>query len=89
MEFLNRTPNFEGNMLKVLKGERPERATLFELYLSTNQIERLSQIPCPGDTPTDRLRMTVSAMAHAGYDYATCLALRMNFKITGTAIFRR
>lgn len=57
MEFLNRTPNFEGNMLKALKGERPERATLFELYLSTNQIERLSQIPCPGDTPTDRLHM--------------------------------
>ena len=83
MDFLNRKPNFEGNMLKVLKGERPERATLFELYLSTNQIERLSQIPCPGDTPTDRLRMTVSAMAHAGYDYATCYASQLDFENDG------
>lgn len=63
MEFLNRTPNFAGDMLKAKKGERPEWATLFELYLSTNQIERLSQIPCPGDTPIERLHMTVSSGA--------------------------
>lgn len=76
---LKRQPDFENNILKVLKGERPERATLFELFLSNGQIKRLSQIPCPGDTPTDFLRMTVSAMAYAGYDYAACHASDLHF----------
>ncbi|MBR7185401.1 MAG: hypothetical protein IKD37_07315 [Clostridia bacterium] len=75
----NRQPDFENNLLKVLKGERPERATLFELFLSKKWYERLSQIPYPGDTFLDQLRLTVSAMAHAGYDYATCNASPMVF----------
>ena len=74
-----RQPDFERNLLKVLKGERPQRATLFELYLSKAYVKRMSQIPCPGQTPTDDLRMTVSAMAHVGYDYATCYASQLSF----------
>ena len=74
-----RQPDFDNNILKVLKGERPQRATLFELFLSRNHIEALSRIPCPGDTPTDYLRMTASAMAYAGYDYATCYASDLRF----------
>lgn len=74
-----RQPDFDNNILKVLKGERPQRATLFELFLSRNHIEALSQIPCPGDTSTDYLRMTASAMAYAGYDYATCYASDLRF----------
>lgn len=79
----NRKPDFENNLLKVLKGECPNRATLFELFLSRKQIERLSQISCSNETPVDRLRMTVSAMAHAGYDYATCYASQLVFKNSG------
>ncbi|MBR2459947.1 MAG: hypothetical protein IKB34_01775 [Clostridia bacterium] len=75
----NRKPDFENNILKVMKGERPERATLFELFLSPNQVNRLSQIPCPGNSDTDRLRMVVSAMEYAGYDYATCHASNLAF----------
>ena len=77
---LNRQPDFNNNILKVLKGERPERATLFELFLSSQQIRRLSQIPRPGDTPLDDMRMTISAMAYAGYDYATCHASDLQFE---------
>jgi uroporphyrinogen decarboxylase len=77
---LNRQPDFSNNILKVLKGERPERATLFELFLSSRQIRRLSQIPRPGDTPVDYMRMTISAMAYAGYDYATCYGSDLRFE---------
>ena len=78
-KLFHRQPDFENNMLKVLKGERPERATLFELFLSDQQIEKLSLISRPGETPTDSLRMTVSAMAHAGYDYASCHGSQLSF----------
>lgn len=76
---IKRQPDFENNLLKVLRGDRPQRATLFELYLSNAYIDRMAQIPCPGELPIDRLRMTVSAMAHLGYDYATCYASQLSF----------
>ena len=76
----HRQPDFENTILKVLQGKRPVRATLFELFLSPGHQQRLAQIPCPGDTPTDQLRVTVSAMAHAGYDYASTHASQLWFK---------
>ena len=79
MKEFKRQPDFENNLLKVLKGERPERATLCEPFVSWKKICRFSQIPCPGETPTDILRMTVSAMSYLGYDYAPCHASSVRF----------
>ncbi len=79
MKAFQRHPDFENNLLKVLKGERPARATLWELLISRQKIDRFSQIACPGDTPTDRLRMVVSAMSYLGYDYAFCHASSLSF----------
>lgn len=78
-ENFKRQPDFNGNILKVLQGNRPNRATLFELFLSKKHINYFSQIPCPGESATDQLRMTVSAMAYLGYDYANCYASPLKF----------
>ena len=76
----HRKPDFEGNMAKVLRGERPDRATLFELFLSPKHLERMAYTACDGNVPEDYLRMTVSAMAYAGYDYASTHASQLWFK---------
>ena len=79
IKVFQRRPDFENNLLKVLKGGRPERATLCEPFISKEKIARFSRIPCPGDTPTDQLRMSISAMSYLGYDYATCYASSIAF----------
>ena len=76
----NRTPDFENNLLKVLKGERPERATLFELFLSHNHILALAEENVTVKDYMDILRLNVKGMAAAGYDYATCYASALTFK---------
>lgn len=78
-ENFHRQPDFEHNFLKLLRGERPERATLAELFISKLHTEHLSRIPCPGDTVVDQMRMNISAMSYAGYDYATCHASQLSF----------
>ncbi len=75
----NRAPDFENNLLKVLKGERPERATLFELFLSTAHLEFLAGEKLASRDPVDILRLTVNGMKNAGYDYATCYASQLTF----------
>lgn len=79
MKEFQRRPDFENNLLKVLKGERPDRATLCEPFVSWKKITRFSQISLPIDTALDQLRMTVSAMAYLGYDYAPCHASSLTF----------
>lgn len=66
-----RQPDFERNLLRVLRGEKPQRATLFELFLNPTFYERLAGhgVQEPGEL--GYLRMTVDAMAAAGYDYAS------------------
>lgn len=76
----NRTPDFEHNLLRILKGEKPERATLFELILSNKFFQLLAGHPCPGSTPVDNLRWRIEAMANAGYDYAVCHACDLHFR---------
>ena len=80
----HRKPDFEGNMAKVLRGERPDRATLFELFLSPKHLERMAYMACDGNVPEDYLRRTVSAMAYAGYDYASTHASQLWFKHKAT-----
>ncbi len=65
-----RRPDFEHNLLRVLRGEKPERATLYELFLNDEYYERLAGHGfVPGDA-LSRMRMVIDAMAAAGYDYA-------------------
>ena len=75
-----RLPDFENNFLKVLECKRPQRATLCELFFSGRYVEIFSNIARTENTPTDELRMKISAMARAGYDYATCYASQITFK---------
>ena len=66
-----RKPDFERNTLRVLRRLKPERASLFELFLNPAYYARLAgRAPRPGDS-LDALRVTTEAMAAAGYDYAT------------------
>ena len=79
MKEFQRRPDFENNLLKVLKGERPDRATLCEPFVSWKKITRFSDISLPIDSALNQLRMTVSAMANLGYDYAPCHASSLRF----------
>ena len=65
-----RTPDFENNLLCALHGEKPKRATIFELFLYPELYEKLAGHGCePGD-PLSYKKMVVDAMAAGGYDYA-------------------
>ena len=66
-----RKPDFE-NLLKVLRRERPERPTLFELFLNDPLNRKLAGEEIA--SRTDRLaplRLWIHAYTNAGYDYAT------------------
>ncbi|MBO5355284.1 MAG: hypothetical protein J6B09_04375 [Clostridia bacterium] len=78
-----RTPNFEHNLLRVLKGEKPERATLFEMVIDRRHYELLAGYKCQGKTAMDHLRWRIDAMVNAGYDYVTCHACDMKFRPVG------
>ena len=75
-----RTPDFEHGILRVLHGERPVRATLYELFLNPVFYRRLAGHSAPEPGPLGDLRLTVEAMAAAGYDYATCQASAFHFR---------
>lgn len=74
-----RKPDFERNTLRVLQRGKPERASLFELFLNPTYYAKLAgREPVPGDS-LDSLRVTAEAMAAAGYDYATAHASNFAF----------
>lgn len=62
-----RKPDFERNLLRK---EKPDRATLFELFLTSAYYERLAGHRYYDDTRLGCLRTVAEAMAAAGYDYA-------------------
>ncbi|MBQ6706007.1 MAG: hypothetical protein IJN07_00655 [Clostridia bacterium] len=76
----NRVPDFNNNLLRVLKGEKPQRATLFELFLSDGHYSLLAGRNCNGNTAVDVLRWRIEAMAAGGYDYVTAHACDMGFR---------
>ncbi len=69
-----REPDFTGNTLRILSGQLPGRATLYELFLNRSYYERLAGREAKPYAGLEKLRLTVDAMAAAGYDYATTYA---------------
>ena len=67
-----RTPDFD-NLLAVFHREKPNRDTLYELFLNNRLYRRFCEPNHPAlalKTPLDLLRVFVSAYARAGYDYS-------------------
>ena len=74
-----RTPNFEDNLLRVLKGQCPERATLFEIIIDRKFYPILAGHEQEIGGELGALRFKTEALAKAGYDIAPCYA--SNFRI--------
>ena len=74
-----RRPDFEHNMLRVLRKEKPERATLFELFLNESSYRRLAGHDYPEEGPVGVLRLETEAMAAAGYDYSRVYGSEFRF----------
>lgn len=74
-----RKPDFEHNTLKILRGQKAERATLFEIFLNTEFYERLAGRKAKDASRLEQLKLVVDAMAIAGYDYATTHASDFTF----------
>ncbi len=75
-----REPDFENNLLRVLKGQKPERATLFELLFDAEYYPMLAGHKQQGDDAMSVLRLRVDAMSAAGYDYVSTHASDMRFR---------
>ncbi len=73
-----RTPDIT-NLHKVLRREKPARATLFELFLNESLYERLTGRAVPKGCSLERMKFLVDAYAAAGYDYASVSASAMSF----------
>lgn len=58
-----RTPDFENNTLRVLRGEKPERVPLFELFMNDPIYTRLAGHGLQEDTQLGHMRLIVDAMA--------------------------
>lgn len=75
-----RKPNFD-NFLKLLKCEKPERATLFELFLNDELYGRLAGKEYKSsDNEINRYEIIIKAFANAGYDYATVYGSDITFE---------
>lgn len=74
-----RTPDFENNTLRVLRGEKPNRVPLFELFMNDTIYTELAGHGRQDDTQLGHMRLIVDAFAAAGYDYATCNILEFGF----------
>jgi len=80
MKLHNRKPDIE-NLYKVLRREKPDRPTLFELFMNLPLYERLAGRKLTTQKPDDpraaeaaaleNLKLVVDAYTVAGYDYAT------------------
>lgn len=63
------TPDF-GQLLKVLRHEKPDRPVLFELFLSTAMYEHFAGYKADMTDPLSAMRLRVDGSVNAGYDYA-------------------
>ncbi|MDR1531687.1 MAG: hypothetical protein LBS62_05815 [Clostridiales bacterium] len=74
MKLHSRKPCIE-NFYKLLNNQRPERPTLFELFLNYPLYTRLAERELPArseDPDLEYLKLVVEAYTAAGYDYSTC-----------------
>lgn len=76
-------PDFENNTLKILKGKRPERATLFELFIDTAVCKSIVGHDFEDNTPSGVIKLRAEAMHSLGYDFATCHASSLRFPPKG------
>jgi len=68
-----REPDFE-NLLKVLRRQKPDRPTLFELFMNGRVYNRLAgENTLPDNAPLAPLSMAIRAFANGGYDYTTLM----------------
>ncbi len=65
-----RKPDFENNLLRILQKKKPQRGTIYELFLNNEYYERLSGHSWDKKTELSYMQMVIDAMAAAGYDYA-------------------
>lgn len=75
-----REPDFDNNLLRVLKGQKPNRATLFELYFDAPYYPILAGYNKQGDDILSDLRIKIDGMAAAGYDYVSTYACGLVFQ---------
>ena len=75
-----REPDF-GNMLKILRREKPDRPALFELFLNEGLYSNLAGANL-ADAKNDfeRYSIIIEAFMNAGYDYATVYGSKMAFE---------
>ena len=74
-----RKPDFENNLLRILKGQRPERATLFEAFVDKSKFPILAGHGQEAPGELGELRLKVDAFAKAGYDVAPSYASAYRF----------
>ena len=77
-----RTPEFD-NILRAFHKERPERPTLFELFMNMPLYEAVNGRRFHGGGMLGELAFTAEAFAALGYDYATTKACGMVFPTRG------
>lgn len=75
-----REPDFERNLAKVLKKEKPENPTLFEFLLSEKAEEVLSGYRLKSDSEEERIKRRIYACLNAGYDFVPVLPSGLLFE---------
>jgi len=80
MKLHNRKPDIE-NLYKVLRGQVPNRPTLFEYFMNDKIDAVLAGRPAPlGGSDLEWLKFYVDAFKAAGFDFATTYACNLEFK---------
>ena len=74
-----RKPDFENNLLRVLKKQKPARATMYELFLHDTYYERFAGHGWDKTSELSKMIMVIDAMTAAGYDYAPCFGSTFAF----------
>lgn len=75
-----RIPDFENNLLRVVKGQKPDRATLFEFAIDHRHQILMAGHGYQGDSKLDIWRLSIDAMANAGYDYIRFMSDEFSFR---------
>jgi uroporphyrinogen decarboxylase len=78
MKIHNRKPDIE-NLYKVLRRQKPDRPTLYELFLNEPLYEELAGRKADHSTPEANGRFLIDAFQAAGYDYTTIAASDFHF----------
>ena len=74
-----RKPDFDNNLKKVLKKEKPDRPVLFEFIISEEAEQVLSQYELKQDSQEERIKRKIKAFYNAGYDYVPFLPGNLSF----------